>query len=267
MIVGNTLACHVLFVSRNSTTRFSDRVEDYIRYRPSYPEEVIDRLALECGLCDESRIADVGSGTGILTRLLLDRGYSVYGIEPNREMREAGERLLSGYKSFSSVDGTAEATGLAGARVDLVVAGQAFHWFDFNACRKEFSRILRPEGWVALVWNERQTDTSPFLQDYEKLLECLATDYRSVNHANIGIDQLNEFFMPNECRQFSFSNEQLFDFEGLVGRCLSSSYVPNVDEEGHKEFMRELNSLFERYSESGYVRFEYVTKLYLGQIG
>src|SRR5689334_18081902 len=172
----------------DSTRRFSSRVENYVKYRPSYPPQVVELLANECGLTQvgaeridpqppapgsqppASLIADIGAGTGLLAELFLKRGYRVLGIEPNREMREARARLLAGYPHYTAIDGTAEASTLDDHSVDLITAGQAFHWFDRERARAEFARILRPSGWVALVWNERRIDSTPFLADYERLL-------------------------------------------------------------------------------------------------
>src|SRR4051812_34197437 len=146
----------------DSTTRFSSRVNAYMRTRPDYPAEILDTLKQDCGLTESSVIADIGSGTGILSRMFLSNGNTVYGVEPNREMREAGEKLLSpAYPQYQSIAATAETTSLPNASVDFVTAGQAFHWFDRGKCRVEFARILRPHGWVALVWNERLTDSTP----------------------------------------------------------------------------------------------------------
>ena len=147
----------------DSTRRFSSRVDNYVKYRPSYPPEVVELLAAECGLTPGALVADIGAGTGLLAELFLQNGYRVLGVEPNREMRQAGERLLGDYPHFTSIDGTAEVTTLADKSVDIITAGQAFHWFDREKARAEFARILRPGGWVALVWNERRVDATPFL--------------------------------------------------------------------------------------------------------
>src|SRR6266481_5895551 len=162
------------------TQRFANRVENYLRYRPRYPREIVDLLKNECSLGPESVIADLGSGTGFLAEMFLANGNLVYGVEPNGEMREAGEGLLQDYPRFKSVNSLAEATGLAAQSVDFVTAGQAFHWFDRSKCRAEFKRILRPGGWVVLVWNDRRTDSTPFLRAYEQLLHTYATDYAHV---------------------------------------------------------------------------------------
>ena len=152
-----------------STERFSDRVADYVRYRPSYPPDLLDCLRRNCGLTPHWIIADVGSGTGLLTKIFLENGNRVFAVEPNAAMRAAGEEFLRGFEQLASREGRAEATGLEAHSVDLVAAGQAFHWFDRRRARAEFERILKPSGWVALVWNERLTST-PFLADYEQLL-------------------------------------------------------------------------------------------------
>ena len=145
------------------TQRFTSRVEHYVRYRPSYPRDLLDLLETRCGLSSASVVADVGSGTGILSELFLENGNRVIGIEPNKEMREAAERRLRRHPRFTSVAGTAEATTLDDASADFVAAGQAFHWFDPERARTEFSRILKPGGWVVLAWNLRRKEATPFL--------------------------------------------------------------------------------------------------------
>jgi SAM-dependent methyltransferase len=251
---------------RNSTERFSTRVENYVKYRPGYPRQVIELLEAECGLAQSSIIADVGSGTGILSEMFLKNGNTVYGIEPNREMREAGERLLKAYTKFKSIEGTAEATGLNNASVDFIAAGQAFHWFDRERARREFRRILKPGGWVAFLWNERRTDTTPFLVDYEQMLIHYGTDYDVVNHTNVDDGVIRSFFAPSDYRLKIFDTRQAFDFESLKGRLLSSSYTP---EEGHHNYipmLEELERIFQRHAAQGEVAFEYDTKIYYGRI-
>src|SRR5262245_47734188 len=182
------------------TQRFSSRVENYIKYRPGYPSGIIEALRSECGLTSGSIVADVGSGTGILTEMFLRNGNLVYGIEPNREMRDAAERLLKGYPRFHSVAAQAEETTLDDASVDFISAGQAFHWFDREKARTEFARILKPQGWVALIWNERVTTTTPFLVAYEQLLKDYSTDYEQVDHRRIDEDVIRDFFGSDQFR-------------------------------------------------------------------
>jgi len=251
---------------KDSTLRFSSRVENYIKYRPGYPTGVIETLARECGLTNESVVADIGSGTGILTELFLKNGNRVFGVEPNREMREAGERLLKKYPDFTSVDGAAEATTLADRSVDFITAGQAFHWFDRERARKEFARILRPTGWVALIWNERLTDTSPFLRAYGELLQKFGTDYAAVDHRNVDTETITAFFAPQSFTLEKFENRQVFDFDGVKGRLLSSSYVPESGHPNYLPMLDALRAIFDKYQANHQVDVDYVTLMYVGHL-
>jgi len=249
---------------RDPTRRFSSRVDNYVRFRPGYPKEILALLKSECGMTESAVIADIGSGTGKLTELFLANGNTVFGIEPNREMREAGERLLKAFANFTSTDATAEQTGLPAASVDFIVAGQAFHWFDRARCRKEFARILKPEGWVALIWNDRKTEATPFLIEYEKLLQTYATDYSKVDHKNIDDEVVREFFSYAPMK-VKIPSAQQFDVAGLKGRLLSSSYAPDEGQPGHVEMLRDLEELFNRREQGGRVEFVYDTVVYYGK--
>jgi SAM-dependent methyltransferase len=249
------------------TRRFSNRVADYVRYRPSYPRGVIDVLTRAGALTQVSAVADVGSGTGLLTRLFLKHGNRIWGIEPNAEMRAAGEEELRGFPGFVSVAASAEETGLPDGAVDLVVAGQAFHWFDRGRARAEFSRILRGEKPVALIWNERLVDVSPFLRAYEGFLKAYATDYTQVDHRQMTPEVIGAFFAPGGVELVTLPNRQVFDFEGLRGRVLSSSYTPAAGEPRHEEMLRALRDVFDAHAEGGTVAFEYETRVYLGWLG
>ena len=246
----------------NSTTRFSDRVEDYVKYRPHYPPAVLPYLQETYSFDASWVVADIGSGTGISTELFLGNGNRVYAVEPNREMRRKAEQLLGGDPHFVSVDGTAEATGLAAGSVRLVVAGQAFHWFDAVKSRAEFVRILRPGGVVVLVWNERLADTA-FEAAYDALIMEHGKDYKTTNHRNISDLQIGDFYQPASYVLKAFPNEQWFDFEGLKGRLLSSSYMPNSGP-GYAPMIRDLQQLFDKYQQGGRVRVGYETKVYSG---
>lgn len=248
-------------VASDATARFSNRVADYVRYRPGYPRAVLEFLAQRCDLSPRSVVADIGSGTGLLSWLFLENGNSVYGVEPNAEMRAAAEQLLAGYPNFTSLPARAEATGLPDASVDFVVAGQAFHWFDHDLARAEFLRILRPGGWIALVWNDRQIDTTPFLREYERLLRAYATDYAAVNHKEVGLPALRRVFGPGVGRAI-FDNRQQFDLQGVTGRLMSSSYAPLPGHPNYEPLMTGLRAAFDRYNEDGIVEFLYITELY-----
>ena len=202
----------------DSKDRFSTRVENYVRYRPGYPEELLEALKIDCGLSAQSLIADVGSGTGLLALPFLRLGCRVVGIEPNAEMRAAGDRLLAGYTGFSSLGGSAEDTGLESGSVEFVIAGQAFHWFDRARSRVEFERVLRPAGWVVLVWNDRRMDSTPFMNAYEQLILRFGTDYQQVNHRNVDDTAIQQFYANPTLRSRVYDNVQWFDYEGLKGR-------------------------------------------------
>jgi SAM-dependent methyltransferase len=249
---------------RDPTARFSSRVDAYVKHRPGYPLQVVELLRQECGLSKESAIADVGSGTGISAKLFLDLGCDVYGVEPNAEMRAAAEKLLAGTGSFESVDGRAEATTLRSRSVDFVVAGQAFHWFDPKAARDEFARILRPLGWVVLMWNARKLDATPFLRDYESLLLEFGVDYREVRHENAW-DRLDVMFGPGRATRASFDNVQTLDYAGLEGRLMSSSYVPEAGDPRHAPMLVKLRQIFDEHQRGGTVDFEYDTVVYYGR--
>jgi len=248
----------------NSTQRFSSRVDNYIRYRPGYPKELMELLKQKCSLKPESVIADIGSGTGLLSRMFLENENVVYGVEPNLDMRQAGERLLSAYPRFHSIIGTAENTTLADHSMDFVTAAQAAHWFDREKARSEFIRILKPDGWAALVWNERCTDT-PFLRDYEQLLLTYATDYEQVRHEHT-TGSIDYFFAPAPFQFCIFDNCQEFDYKALEGRLLSSSYTPQKDDPLHAPMLKELRRIFVLHNQHERVFFEYKTRLYYGQL-
>jgi ubiquinone/menaquinone biosynthesis C-methylase UbiE len=250
---------------QDPTRRFSSRVDNYVRFRPGYPKEIIALLVTECRLTPDSIIADIGSGTGKLTELFLENGNAVFGIEPNREMREAGERLLKQFPKFTSVASTAEDTTLLDVSVDFITAGQAFHWFDRERCRKEFARILKPGGWTALVWNDRKTETTPFLIAYENLLKTYATDYSKVDHKQIDDAVVQDFFGCRPAKKMIPSSQE-FDFEGLKGRLLSSSYAPEAGQPGHTEMLHDLEKLFNAHQKNGRVQFIYDTVVYYGKL-
>lgn len=251
----------------DALTRFSDRVEDYIRYRPGYPAAVLDTLAREFGLRPAQVVADIGSGTGISAELFLRNGNAVLAVEPNADMRAAAEKLLADYPAFHSITGRAEATTLPDASVDWVVAAQAFHWFDVDAARREFSRILRPGGRVVLMWNNRRPDT-PFMRDYEALIHRYAIDYNQINHENAEKDgRIERFFGAGRLERRTFPNTQVFDFDGLRGRLTSSSYMPTAGYPSFEAMIAELRRLFDRHAEGGRVRFDYVTRLWVGAVG
>ena len=249
----------------NSLTRFSNRADNYARFRPGYPAAVIEILTTECRLDEDSVIADVGSGTGILSELFLKNGNSVFGVEPNAAMRQTAEHLLQKQEKFVNINATAEATTLHSESVDFVTAAQAFHWFDRAEAKQEFTRILKPEGWVVLIWNERRLDSTAFLRDYENLLLRYGTDYEQVRHENVA-GEIADFFAPETFELSVLPNAQHFDFESLKGRLLSSSYAPDHDHPNFLAMLKELQEIFDRNQKQGIVSFDYDTKVYYGHL-
>ena len=249
----------------NTVERFSDRVENYVKYRPGYPPEVLQLFRDQMNLRETSVVADIGAGTGISAKIFTANGNVVCGVEPNELMREAAEEFLRDFPNFKAIDGTAENTTLFDNSIDFVVAAQAFHWFDETNTRREFKRILKDGGFVVLLWNERQLDSTAFLRGYENLLIEFGTDYERIRHDNISKETLRNFFQT-DFRQAIFRNAQTVDFDGLRGRMLSASYVPSKDNPRFAEMLKNLESLFAEHAESGKIHILYDTKVFYGRI-
>src|SRR5277367_1705607 len=228
---------------KDATQRFSSRVENYVRYRPGYPRDVVELLREECGLTPDTLIADIAFGTGIFTRMLLENGNRVFGVEPNADMRRAGVQFLASYSRFICVAGTAEATTLADHSVDIITAAQAAHWFDRETARREFIRILKPGGWLVLLWNDRRIDSTEFLRQYEQLLRTYGTDYEDVRQQ--GMTLAIEGFFGQSFQTRAFEHKQTFDYAGIEGRLLSSSYVPQKDSPTYDPMLRQLRRTFD----------------------
>jgi SAM-dependent methyltransferase len=247
--------------------RFSSRVADYTAGRPGYPSAIVELMRRECGMTGQSVVADIGSGTGLLSRLFLQAGCKTFGVEPNAPMRQAGEAALADESRFTSIDGSAEATGLPDDSVDLIVAGQAFHWFNADAARAEFARILRPGGGVASIWNERVTSGDAFLVGYERLLLDCGADYRQVDHRRISEDQLRSFFAPHALHYREFANLQKLDREALFARVRSCSYMPGPDHPRHAIMLGRIDDLFSAFAQNGSVVLAYKTRVWYGPMG
>ena len=245
----------------NTIERFSNRVENYVKYRPGYPPRLLELFRAEMNLTENAVVADIGSGTGISAKVFLENGNVVCGVEPNRAMRLAAEEFLRDFPRFRSVDGTAENTGLPDAAVDFVTAAQAFHWFDRTRTAAEFRRILRPGGHVALIWNERELDSNDFLREYENFLKKYGTDYEKVRHDKLERAVFEQSFQA-PFSHATFPNAQTVDFEGLKGRALSSSYMPAEPDAAFAPMVADLETLFAKYAENGKIQILYSTNVF-----
>jgi len=248
------------------TKRFSSRVNDYLLYRPGYPPEIIGFLEKNCRLTSSSIIADIGSGTGKAAELFLENGNTVFGVEPNDEMRHAAENLFRNHSQFISVNGTAEKSTLPSDSINQIIVGQAFHWFDYTKAKIEFNRILKPGGYVILIWNERPVNQVGFMGDYDLFLMDYSIDYKEIDHRNVNEEILSAFFTPNNYALEEFEYHQVFDFTGLKGRYDSASYAIPADAKGYDVAIAALHGIFEKYQVDEKVVMKYVTKLYWGKI-
>ncbi len=243
---------------------FTGRVEEFAKYRPGYPEQIINLLENKIGFDQSKDVADIGCGTGRLSRLFLNNGNLVFGVEPNEEMRLMAEKLLGKFINFIGIDGTAEETKLATNSVDIITVGQAFHWFDLKKTKKEFKRILRKEGYVVILWNER-TNTSQVMKAINKILLSLNQEHEEAEKNLVDKKLLNAFFGEEKIGSGTFPNFQMLDLTGLKGRIHSISYVPDSGTE-NKRIMNELKDVFEKYNNGGQVKIEYTTRVFYGKI-
>lgn len=250
----------------NNENRFTKTVANYEAYRPHYPQEVLEVLIKECDLKGSDIIADIGSGTGILTELLLSNGNIVYGVEPNSAMRQVAETKFQKNSRFHSIKGSAENTTLDSHSIDLITAGTAFHWFEPLTTKIEFIRVLKEKGWVLLVWNVRDVHSSPLVSDYEDLLLTYCHSYKGSKAQTFEKTAVAGFFEPNKMITKSFPNYQTFDWQGLKGRLLSSSYCLDSDNPLYEAMLATLKKVFDRYQKNEYVEFRYETRLIYGQL-
>jgi ubiquinone/menaquinone biosynthesis C-methylase UbiE len=248
------------------TQRFTGRAEIYSKYRPTYPKGVVDILRKEANFDSAKIVADIGSGTGILTRLLLENGNEVFAVEPNDEMRSFAESSLSGYRNFRSLRGTAEETTLADQSVDLVAVGQALHWFDHKKSRTEFLRISRRGGFLCVLYNDREKNGHlGIMEDYEQLVIKYARNKAPVERLE-GEELLSKIFPEWAFRKFTLPNYQHLDFEGLAGRICSASYIPQPSEQAYPNMESDLETMFEKYQIDDRVTLIYKTSMFLGSL-
>ncbi len=245
--------------------RFNKRSDKYEKYRPRYPDELLELLKKETGLNTSSAVADVGSGTGILSELIIRAGCKLFCVEPNEEMRRVAFQKFEGFENCEIIDGTAERTTLPDASVDIIVVGQAFHWFDPLESRREFGRILKQGGYVALVWNTRIEVTEGMNFEYERMVKKYSPGYRESGSRTLERGSIDRFFNGNY-RLFKLTNGQTLDLEGLMGRYLSSSYAIDEKNANFNYLKSDLSRAFSKFEKDGHVTLKYETEVFLGGI-
>jgi len=246
------------------TQRFSNRVDNYRRYRPGYPPAVIDLIRKTAALNPGAAVADIGSGTGIFTRLLLEAGFDVSAVEPNEPMRQVAEADLGSFPGFHSITAPAERTGLPDHHAGALTAAQSFHWFERDLAQAEFRRILKPDGWVFLIWNERKPRSSTFNRDYQALLASFGENLRVQTEGNKAA--VRDFFVPGSYRVDTFDNPHRLDWEQLRGRFLSSSYTPTQDDPRYPSLLARLEEIFRSHEQDGWAEFEQQTSIHMGRL-
>ena len=250
----------------DATERFTERASDYAAARPGYPAAIATTLVANLRLPPEAVVADLGSGTGLSCEPLLRAGLAVIGVEPNEAMRAEGDRHLAQYSRFRNVAGTAEATTLPAASVDLLTAAQAFHWFDIAPARAEALRILKRPPLAALIWNDRVSHGSAFAEGYEQLLLDFGIDYEKIRHRHAHEGSVAAFFGHGEFRVAAFPNPTVLYWPTLLARLNSASYVPKPEHPDHVPMTARLRSLFDAAQRDGRVTMDYVTRVFHGTL-
>lgn len=250
-------------VAMDHTHRFDGKSDIYEKIRPAYADGLFAYFADTLHIPADSVVADIGAGTGIFTKQLLSCGYTVFAVEPNRDMREKAEKALSDNARFHSVCGTATDTTLPAGSVDLVTAAQAFHWFPPEEFRRECRRILRPDGMVMLVYNSRDKEAD--------CTKALAEVYRTYNptfhdYSNGISDEKCRAFFDGACDVYRADNRQIYDRQGYIDRALSSSYSLKEGDESFAAYVNALGDIFDRYATDGHITVPTDTVAYIGKV-
>lgn len=250
----------------DNTKKFTHKVENYVKYRPSYPSEFMKYLTDEVGITKEKIVADIGAGTGKLTKLLANEVKTVYAVEPNGPMRKACEEYCSEFRNVIAVDGTAEASTLPDSSVDFITVAQAFHWFDREKAGSEFKRILKPGEKVILVWNNLLNENE-FIIENDALLRRMCPDFHGLSGGSRSDpENYADFFMHSVCDHRIFDNDRLLTLEEYIGGSLSSSYAPLESDPVYQDFVDGLTAIFFKYSKDGRLLMPSVTQSYTGVI-
>lgn len=248
-------------------TKFDGMGKIYAKFRPTYPHTFIEYICSNVGINHESIIADIGSGTGILTRQMLEIAKKIFAVEPNNDMRAVAENDLSNYKNFVSVNGTAENTALEKSSVDFITVAQAFHWFDRAKFKAECTRILKPEGKIILVWNSRDFNAKS-VKDSDIINRKYCPDFKGFSGGIRGAEYENGFedFFTGKYEIKNFQNDFFYDLDGFIGRTLSASYALKEDDEKYPAYINELTECFNKHAIDGKMIIPNITKSYAGTV-
>ena len=254
--------------SLDTKNRFSEKVENYVKYRPHYPKKLIEFMEMHDILKKDYVIADVGAGTGKFTELLLQSGYTVNAIEPNRPMLKACKEIYGKYSNLKCIEGSSDVTTLADNSVDLITTAQAFHWFEIEDTKTEWERILKPNKYVALIWNSRLKGekTTPFQRQYEEFVKKYGKEYTRMQENFRVQEKIDILFKKNGYLEFHTPYSQTFNFGSLMGRALSSSYMPQPRDKLYPKMVEALKALFENHQVENQVSIEYDTELIYGKL-
>jgi len=244
---------------------FNGKASIYSRYRPDYPKDLLKMLEKETGFNRNWIVADIGSGTGIMSRLFLENGNHVYCIEPNDDMRSESIKLTSSFLKCKVLKGTAENTGLDTDSIDIIVAGQSFHWFDPVAAKKEMTRVLKPGGFAALIWNNRSERENSLSKEYDYICSKYSHNYQGTGNSRIESDTFITFF-HNGFKKFETPNYQKLNLDGILGRYFSTSYALQPQDPEYGDAVESLKKLFRKFEKNGYATMEYETQIFLGQL-
>ena len=239
----------------------------YSQFRPGYPQSFIDYLCSSVGITKDSIIADIGAGTGILTKQLLECGNRVFAVEPNNDMRRIAETDLCSNKNFTPINGTAENTTLPNKSVDFITVAQAFHWFDRKTFQTECKRILKPGGKVILVWNFRDPNSEIVIKN-DEINRRYCPNFKGFSGGMRGVageDDFSDFF-DGRYESNVFDSPLLFDEQGFIGRNLSSSYALKESAEAYNAYVTELRALFHAYAIDGKLTMPNFTRSYVGKV-
>lgn len=249
----------------DAAQQFTGKAAIYDRSRPGYPPQLLDWWRTVGGPAAGDTVADVGAGSGIFTQLLLERGLAVYAVEPNQDMGAALQKRLAGFSHWQWIARPAEQTGLAAGSLRAVTVAQAFHWLDAARFRAECQRILAPEGQVLLVWNSRDP-ASQLVRENEAICKAYCPSFLGFSGGRDPKESVAHFFQNGNYQVWEAANPLSFDWEGFLGRNLSSSYAPRPQDASYSAFVQALHTLFERWSNGGVLVLPNHTRCYVGNV-